>query len=413
MHFIPYGKVSIPLKLPPGTQPDWVDYQRTDLASNDCIEYALEHPYDCSLLQEAAQSSKSAVILISDATRLCPSYLFLEALLQRLNMAGIPDGQVRIIVAIGTHRKQTKEELIQLVSEDVFKRVLVMNHSSLPEDCVRLGVTSRGTPVEINKHVVEADFRIVTGNLEPHALVGVSGGVKALFPGTASARAIEHNHSLSQQYTSTAGVVDNPIREDLEEVLQFLTVHFLFNVIVDHKRNLLGAVAGDVIAAHRAGLELVRRTFLVEVPALYDVTIISPGGHPKDTQLYQSIKALKNAAAITKPGGSIILIARCEELYGNGILQYWIETIQDRSVMTQKLNERFVLGAHKVEHIDRVLKHHEVYLYSEFPASSVRLIGFHPISDLDSFLAAHLSDKSLKVAVIPYGGLTFPQLRQS
>ncbi|MHC0619194.1 nickel-dependent lactate racemase family protein [Paenibacillus sp. M.A.Huq-82] len=394
-------------------QPDWVNYRRPDFAPNDCIASALEHPHGCRPLEEEAKGRNNAVILISDSTRLCPSYLFLEALLQRLNAAGIPDAHIRIIVALGVHRKQTEEELILLVGEAVYKRIPVMNHSSLPEDCVRVGVTRRGTPVEINKYVVDADFRIVTGNLEPHALVGVSGGVKALFPGVASAPAIEHNHSLSQQFKAQVGVAETTIREDMEEALQFLPVHYLLNVIVDHERKLLGAVAGDVIAAHRAGLEIVRRSFLVEVPTLYDVVIVSPGGHPKDTQLYQSIKALKNAAAITNPGGSIILVARCEELYGNGIFQYWIETIQDRSVMTKKLKQQFVLGAHKIEHIDKVLKQHEVYLYSEIPASSAHLLGFQPIADLNSFLAAHLSKPSVNVAVIPYGGLTFPQIRQS
>jgi lactate racemase len=413
IYSIPYGKSTIGLKLPSGIEADWIDYHRHSPAADDCIDQALEHPYGCPSLEKAVKGCNKVVIIISDKTRLCPSYIFLNALLQRLNRAGIDDKQIRIIVALGVHRKQTEEELIELVGKDIYKRIYVMNHSSLPEDCVHLGVTRLGTPIEINKHVVDADFRILTGNLEPHALVGVSGGVKALFPGTASAPAIEHNHSLSQKYPSTPGAADNPIRADMEEMLQVLPVHYLFNVLVDHERKLLGAVAGDVISAHRAGLELVRRTFLVEVPHLYDRVIVSAGGHPKDMQLYQSIKALKNASAITKPGGSIILVARCEEQYGNGIFQYWVETMQDRSVMTQKLQQKFVLGAHKIEHIDQVLKQHEVCLYSEVLPASAQLLGFHPISDLDSFLAERISEPSLKVAVIPYGGLTFPQVRQS
>jgi len=285
-----------------------------------------------------------------------------------------------------------------------------MNHSSLPEDCLPLGHTARGTPVEINKAVVEAEFRIVTGNIEPHALVGISGGAKALFPGTASARAIEHNHSLSQHYTAALGDPNNAIRADLEDVLQHVPVHFMLNVIVDHERKLLGAVAGDVIAAHRAGLELVRQVFFVDVPHFYDWVIVSPGGHPKDAQLYQSVKALKNAAAITKPGGAILLLARCEEHYGNGTLQTWIETIQDRAVMTQKLKQSFVLGAHKIEHIDHVLQQHDVYMYSEMPPAVVQLIGMHPVSNLETFLAEHLALSSLRIAVLPYGGMTFPRV---
>ncbi|MEW9702238.1 nickel-dependent lactate racemase [Paenibacillus sp. SI8] len=412
MYTVPYGKSSITFKLPPGTEADWISYHRSAPAAHDCIEKALAHPIGSDSLEEAAKGCKNAVILISDSTRLCPSYKFLDALLQRLHTAGIADSQIRIIVALGVHRKQTEEELIELVSDTIYRRVQVLNHSSLSEDCVHLGTTRLGTPIEINKHVVEADFRIVTGNLEPHALVGVSGGVKALFPGTASAPAIEHNHSLSQKYPATPGIAEHPIRADMEEVLEVLPVHFLLNVLVDHGRKLLGAVAGDVIAAHRAGQELIQRTFLVEVPHLYDMIIVSPGGHPKDRQLYQTIKALKNASAITKPGGTILLIARCEEHYGNGIFQHWVETIQDRTVMTQKLHQKFVLGAHKIEHIDQILKQHKVCLLSELPPATAQLIGFHPVPELHSFLHERIAS-SMKIAVMPYGGLTFPRLRHS
>ncbi|NEW09554.1 nickel-dependent lactate racemase [Paenibacillus sp. SYP-B3998] len=408
---IPYGKSSISLNIPPGVEPDWIYYHRFAPAASDCIEQALVHPIGCLPLELAAKECKTAVILISDMTRLCPSHLFLGSILQRLHRAGISDENIRIIVALGIHRKQTNEELIELVGEAIYKRICVMNHSSLSEDCIHLGITRLGTPVEINKYVVEAEFRIVTGNLEPHALVGVSGGIKAIFPGTASAAAIEHNHSLSQQFSSSPGTVDNPIRTDMEEVLHFLPVHFLLNVIVDHERKLLGAVAGHVISAHRAGLELVRRTFVVEVPHLYDVVVVSPGGYPKDTQLYQSVKALKNASAITKYGGTILLVAQCEEQYGNGLFEHWVETIQDRSLMIYKLQQRFVLGAHKIAHIDQVLTRHRVYIYSDFPSASALLLGFHPINDLNEFLMDQMSEAALKTAIIPYGGLTYPQLR--
>ncbi|MFC5450919.1 nickel-dependent lactate racemase [Paenibacillus aestuarii] len=410
MYTLPYGQGSVQLTLPHAAA-DSIVYQRPVLSSPPCMDHVLDHPIDSLRIQEAAKGCQSAVILISDSTRLCPSHLFLGSVIHRLNLAGIPDQQIRIIVALGIHRKQSEDELIQLVGPEIYRRVTVMNHSSLSEDCILLGHTSLGTPVEINKSVVAAEFRIATGNIEPHALVGISGGAKALFPGTASARAIEHNHSLSQRYTAALGDPNNAIRADLEEVLQLVPIHFMLNVIVDHERQLLGAVAGDIIAAHRAGLELVRQIFFVNVPQRYDWVIVSPGGHPKDAQLYQSVKALKNAAAITKPGGSIVLVARCEEHYGNGTLQTWIETIQDRAVMTQKLKQTFVLGAHKVEHIDHVLKQHDVYMYSEMPPAAVQLIGMHPIAKLDAFLAEHLADSSLEIAIMPYGGMTFPQVK--
>jgi nickel-dependent lactate racemase len=302
--------------------------------------------------------------------------------------------------------------LIALVGLSAYKRVHVQNHSALSEDCVAVGVTRAGTPIEINRHVVEADFRIVTGNIEPHRLAGISGGVKALMPGVASMRTIERNHSLSQKHKARLGQPDNPLRMDMEEALRFVPIHYLLNVIVDHERNVLDAFAGDVIAAHRAGIEGARSRFIVAADKPYDVVLVSAGGHPKDTQLYQAVKSLTNAAAITKPGGKLVLIAQCEEQFGNGMFQHWVETMPDRSVMMAKLNEQFVLGAHKIEQIDKILRHHSVYLYSQVPEAIVRLLGFHPVPELNETLAVLLSNRALDIAIMPYGGLTFPFLQK-
>jgi nickel-dependent lactate racemase len=369
-------------------------------------------PISSKPLHQLARGKRSAVILISDSSRLCPSYLFLPLLLRELNAGGIPDRHIRIIVALGMHRKQTVEELIRLTGEEVYRRVEVANHSALPEDCIRMGITSRGTPIEVNRLVAEADLRIATGNIEPHALVGISGGVKALIPGAASRTCIEHNHAMSQTFKAVPGDPDNPIHQDLEEALQFVPIHFLFNVIVNHRREPLDAVAGHVIEAHREGVRKAKDRFVVPVGKTYNLVIASSGGHPKDTQLYQTVKTLKNAAAVAKPGGKIVLVAQCEELFGNGTFQYWVETIQDREVMVKKLKEQFVLGAHKVVHIDEVLKKHEVYLFSAIPRPIVELIGFRPVTDLQDTVDALAAEAGPDIAVMPYGGITFPYVMQ-
>jgi nickel-dependent lactate racemase len=410
MYSLHYGKETISFDIPQEIEVDWITYQQEPLASFNCLNNALKTPIGSVPLYKAAKGKQSAVIIISDISRLCPSSLFLGQLIHELNIAGIIDDKIKIIVALGMHRKQTTDELIQLVGSDIYQRVNVLNHSPLSEDCVLMGTTSRGTPLEINKHVVEADFRIVTGNLEPHALAGVSGGLKAIVPGTASYRCIEHNHALSQKYKPTIGEANNVIRQDLEEILNFIAIHFMLNVIVNHNQQLLGAVAGHPITAHRKGLELVKDTFLIKVNQLYDVVIVSPGGYPKDTQLYQSIKAFRNASTITKPGGKIIGVASCEEGFGNGLFQYWVETIQDRKVMTTKLKEKFVLGAHKISHVDEILQQHQVFLYSKLPLSAVELLGFQPILDLQQTVNELMAKPSLQAAILPFGGLTFPQL---
>ncbi len=415
-----YGKQSKELHLTSSRKIDTIRYQALDqtehaeLSDVNRIEQAINAPIHTPRLEQLARGKHNAVILISDKSRLAPSYLFIGPILDRLNQAGIPDTHIKIIIALGMHRQHTQEEARELVGDNVYKRVQVLNHSASPADCVHLGHTSAGTPVEINRHVVEAELRIATGNIEPHRLVGMSGGVKALFPGVASAVSIAHHHAQSQLYQIEPGDIRNPLHQDLLEVLTFVPMDFLFNVVVDQQRHIKAAAAGDIIHAHAHLLEQAKAIFMVPVGQQYDLVIASAGGYPKDLQLYQAVKTLQNASSITKPGGKIVLAAQCEEMFGNGLFQYWVDTYSNRQTIVNKLKQQFVLGPHKVEHIDKVLEKHNVYLYSEMPKPWVELLGFIPISDLQSTVDQLLEELHpvlrASIAVMPTGGLTFPVL---
>ncbi len=360
------------------------------------------------------------MILISDGTRLSPSHLFLPLLLDELNAGGIPDERIRVVVALGMHRKHTPEELERLAGPSVCSRVPVLNHSVLEDHCVYLGDTSKGTPVTINRHVVEADLRIATGNIEPHRLVGMSGGIKAVIPGCASRRCIEANHSLSRTHKAVPGSLDNAVHDDLEEAQRFVPIHFLLNVIVNHSRDVIAAAAGSPIPAHRSLLEQAAGIFLVKPKsAPYDFTIVSAGGAPKDLQLYQAVKSLQNAASVTKPGGAILLLAECREHYGNGIMQLWSENACDRDSVLRALEEQFVLGAHKLEHLYRITGSHRVWLHSAMPGSLLQLMGFQTGGSclqetVDRILTElHQENRVLRTVVMPYGALTFPRTPES
>nr|WP_283942842.1 nickel-dependent lactate racemase [Paenibacillus konkukensis] len=411
---MPYGKTKIPFTLPDVQRADRVMYRADEESADDSLSRqrvlnALRSPIDTPALSVLAQGKRSAAVMISDGTRLCPSHLLLPLLLDELNRGGIPDTSIDIVIALGMHRKHTREEMKRLVGDDVFSRIRVHNHSADAEDCIHLGTTTAGTPVEINRTVAKADLRVVTGNIEPHALVGVAGGVKALIPGVASQRCIEHNHSLSLRHQAVPGQPDNPIHRDLEEALQFISADFLLNVVVDHNRQVLEAVAGHAVAAHRTGVGLASARFLVPVSQTYDVTIVSPGGYPKDTQLYQSIKALRNASSMTKAGGTIIMAAECPEIFGNGMFQYWTETM-DRERAVAKLKQSFQLGAHKLLHLDDILSKHRVYLHSSIPSAVIELLGILPAEQLQKCVNEVVHSRAQHVAIMPFGSMTFPQL---
>ncbi|MEF3304308.1 nickel-dependent lactate racemase [Paenibacillus sp. GYB003] len=406
---LPYGNSQIPVPWNGRIPPTVLEYRSAASAAPDAlIREALRQPVRGKRLDELAVGRKRAVILISDGTRLCPSHLFLPALLESLNRGGISDDRIRIVVALGMHRQHTTDELKQLVGDSVYGRVEVANHSPYPEHCVHVGTTRNGTPIEINRDVVEADLRIATGGIEPHRLVGVSGGVKALVPGVASRRCIETNHALSQRYKARLGDPDNPIHRDLEEAHSAVPIHFLFNVIANHRRELLDAFAGELAATHRRGLAAARARFFIPADKKFDVVVASTGGHPKDASLYQAIKTLQNASAFAKSGGSIMLLARCEEHFGSGIFQHWVETGQDRRAIAAKLRQQFVLGAHKVTHIDDIVTHQTVHLYSDMPEPIVELAGLIPVRNLEETLNRLSRSASCEAAFMPYGALTFP-----
>ncbi|MCZ8513898.1 nickel-dependent lactate racemase [Paenibacillus filicis] len=412
---LPYGRSSVSFDWPSGLDCDLLEYPGAshtvpEVESARRIREALDRPIGTPRLMELAKGKDQAVILISDGTRLCPSPLLLRELLRELNGAGIADDRVDVVVALGLHRKHTETELEALTGPDIFRRVRVHNHSPLTEHCVRIGTTSRGTPVEINRLVAEAPLRIATGNIEPHNLVGISGGVKALIPGVASHACIERNHSLSLEYTTEPGKADNPVHRDLEEALRFISIDYMLNVVVNHRRQVLEAVAGDIQEAHRKGTDLAVRHFLIPAERKYDLVVIAPGGTPKDCQLYQSLKSLRNASGFARPGGTLLMAAECGELFGNGIFQFWVETMHKREEAAAQLKKQFVLGAHKILHADEILSRHNVWLYSSIPPALVELLGFRPVERLQETVTALTERKSLSVAVMPYGALTFPML---
>ncbi|PZE19354.1 nickel-dependent lactate racemase [Paenibacillus xerothermodurans] len=414
---LPYGKSTLEFSISP-LSADTITYSHKNAAvsadtSASRIRHALVEPHGTAPLRVLARGKQRVVILISDGTRLSPSAVLLPEILHELNEAGVPDDAVDVIIALGMHRKHTEAEIKELVGSDTFHRVRIHNHSAAEQDCVRLGVTSAGTPIEINRTATKADLRIATGNIEPHALVGISGGVKALIPGIASRNCIEHNHSLSLQHTPIVGQPDNAIHRDLEEALNFISIDFLLNVVVDHNQNVMEAVAGDPVTAHRIGVTLAECYFLVPVDQLYDIVLVSPGGHPKDIQLYQAIKSLRNAATITKPGGTILMAAECSEMFGNGLFQFWVET-KDREHAVASLKQQFVLGPHKVLHVDEVISKHTVYLKSTVPQPLVKLLGFEPVDDLRSSFKHIISNSvSPSIAVMPHGALTYPVVKNN
>jgi nickel-dependent lactate racemase len=303
----------------------------------------------------------------------------------------------------------TGPEMEEAVGSEVSQRVRVINHD--PASTVRLGTTSRGTPVEILTHVVDADVRVCLGNLELHYFAGYSGGAKAILPGCASRATVQANHAMMVKPEACAGRLDgNPLRADLEEGAAMVGIDFILNVIVDSDHRIVGAVAGDATAAHRRGCELVAQRGMVPVAGLADIVLVSAGGFPKDVNLYQAQKALDNAAQAVRPGGCIILLAECGEGLGNATFEAWLQAAESPDDVLERIQKEFVLGGHKAAAVASVLKKAGVYLVSSMPAELVRRCGLIPFDDAGQALQFAFAQQgdSAQVLVMPQGGSVFP-----
>jgi len=378
------------------------------------VEYALDHPIDSPALEALVRPGQKVVIVTSDISRPMPSYKVLPSVLKRLNKAGVPMEDVTVVLALGSHREHTAEEQKKLVGEEVYHAVRC--EDSTANGFVRIGTTTLGTPVDIARRVADADFRICLGNIEYHYFAGYSGGGKAIMPGVSTPEAIQSNHSRMLEATAVAGNMEgNPIREDIEEAAALCGVDFIVNVVLDEHKEIVCAVAGDVVTAHREGCRFLDRIYKKEISGRADIVIASQGGAPKDLNLYQVQKALENAKYAVKDGGIIILVGACTEGFGSKIFQEWFEQAQKPADLTDRIRREFRLGGHKAAAMAAVVQRADVYLVSDLPAEAVLGAFMTPYRTVQEALDAALEKQGseAKVLLMPYAGSTFPQVAET
>ncbi|HHW06882.1 MAG TPA: nickel-dependent lactate racemase [Clostridia bacterium] len=377
------------------------------------IRAALANPIGAEPLSVMAQGKKNVVILVSDITRPSPSYKMLPPIVEELNKAGVQDDQITVVFGLGFHRSHTKEEQERLVGKEMFARLKCIDHDR--NDCIHIGNTSRGTPVEVFRPVAEADLLIATGNIEFHYNAGYTAGNKALFPGACSQKSIEANHRAMLLPGTEAGRLEgNPMREDIEEAGALAGVKFIVNVVLNSKKEIVKAVAGHPIQAHREGVKWVDKMYKRPVSQPADIVLASCGGSPKDINLYQAQKGFENASYAVRKGGIIILVAECPEGYGEPLFEDWINRAQSIDDPIRWVQEKFVLGAHKAVVICQVLKEKEGILVSGMPDEAVKKCFFQPAATVEEAVAKALQKlgPDAKILVMPNANTTVPYVEQ-
>ena len=404
---LPFGNTTVSLTIPETHPVETIIPNETPITSDpeSIIQKALQNPIGRERLSEIVQPGDKVSIIVSDTTRPVPTALMLPPLLNKLLAANVEKEDINIIFALGIHRHHTEEEKQNIVGRDIYQEYQCIDHDI--EQCNNLGTTTQGTAVEIFEPVARSDFVICTGNIEHHYFAGYTGGLKAVLPGVSSRRSIEANHARMIEQGTGPGNPDCPVRADLEEAGKIIGVDFILNVILNTSKQIVGAVAGHPVKAHRAGAAMVDAMYKQEVePA--DIVVVSQGGWPKDINLFQSHKALEHVKAAVRPGGAIILVAQCSEGLGDKAYEHWLDTTTGPQDAIRRLNHGFIQGGHKAALIGKLAGEFELYLVSDLSADVAKKAYFNPASSLQNAFddAAVKYGPDARVVVVPYGGST-------
>jgi nickel-dependent lactate racemase len=369
------------------------------------IEAALANPIGTFPLKSLAAGKQTAAVVVDDISRPVPYPDVLTPVLDQLIEAGVPQEGITAIVATGLHRAMTQEELDAWIGP-YHGLVRIINHQ--PDDrsqLVRIGFTSLGTHIRINRTFAEAELKVLTGDVDYHQFCGYGGGAKSVYPGLADHAAIETNHSRMEIPGTGMGRIEgNPVRLEIEEAGRMAGVDFILNVVQNSRKEVVGAFAGDMIEAHRAGAKLIDRMYKVCVPERADVVIASPGGYPKDIDLYQSQKALSAARRMVKDGGKIVILAECREGHGSNLFDRWMREAQSPEDIFRRIRERFVMGGHKAYQYVRDMEGVEVYLHSSIPADQIEHYWLKPLDSPQEILSKIGPDET--IICLPDAALT-------
>jgi lactate racemase len=314
-----FGREGLELDLPPGF--DYLVLEAKSIVPLAdpvaAIGAALDAPSAGPCLTELARGKQSAAISVCDITRPAPNPTVLPPMLERLEAAGIPRERIRILIATGLHRAATDAEIRQIVGPETALRYQVLNHDARNLDQHRrLGTTRSGTPVYVDERFLSADLHLSLGFIEPHLMLGFSGGRKLVAPGLAGEPTIKELHSsrfMRDPRSREGSVWDNPLHAELLEIGRMARHDFIVDVSLNRSRQIAQVFAGEPEAAHASGMRWVSAAHMQHIDQPVDAVITTSAGYPLDLTFYQCVKGITAASHLVRLGGRVLLFGKCEE----------------------------------------------------------------------------------------------------
>ncbi|NLJ26308.1 MAG: nickel-dependent lactate racemase [Firmicutes bacterium] len=417
-----YGRTWIPVELPDGIT-DVVVPKFIEGVSDEAkaLREALRDPIASLPLKELVKPGDKVAIVFCDGTRPMPSHRVLPVLLDELEM--VPDLEIVLINALGTHRRNTETELNSILGEDIAgKYKIVQSYCDEEAEYQEVGISRKGYGIRLRRDYVDADVRIVTGFIEPHFFAGFSGGPKLVAPGVSSRDTIMHLHSpdLIGDPNSTWGLSyadGNPLSGAIMEAASLCPPHFSLNVTLNRHHEITGVFAGDLEKAHQKGIEFVRETAMQAVSEPYDIVITTNSGYPLDQNLYQTVKGLSAAAQIVKDGGVIIAAAECSDGYpshGN-YREMLLESPSMECFLRHMREDRYDVTDRWQVQIQAMVHHKaEVYLYTDgLTDEEIKDAHLRPCHDMAALVSELVSDRGpgVRICVLPEGPMTIPYVK--
>ncbi|MCH2384304.1 MAG: nickel-dependent lactate racemase [Pedosphaera sp.] len=412
-----YGSGHLPIEVPDDRttviEPAHIDGLADEKAA---VLDALQNPIGSQPLLERILPDTKICIAFTDITRATPNDRIIPWLLEHL---GGPNDNITLLNQLGTHRPNTREELETMLTREVVANYRVLNHEpENPEALVQVGTTADGTPALLNRHIVEADLRIITGFIEPHFFAGFSGGVKGIMPGCAGLETVMSNHGAKNigDPQATFGVTEgNPLWEELRDIALKTGPSFLLNVTLNEQRDITNVFAGDIIEAHKTGCVFVKKSAMQPVEQPFDIVVTTNSGYPLDLNLYQGVKGMSAGARVLKEGGTLILAAECREGVPDGSplddLLRSAGSIEE--ILAMLSTPGFVRPEQWQAQIQALVQRRaEVLVCCELDDATLRACHLAPCADINAEVAKRLAKlgADARVAVLPQGPLTIPYL---
>jgi nickel-dependent lactate racemase len=417
MIHLPFGREQVTFRLPTETRAVCLPPREVAPCTDPHaeIERALGAPLGAARIEETLHPGERVTILVDDYTRATPAALVLPHLLSRIRGCGVADEQVTLLVATGTHRPMDEDELIQKVGEATYRHFRTLQHDCLDfANQVFLGITSRGTPVWVDRWAVETDHLFAIGHIDPSDYAGYAGGRKMIVPGAAALETVDSNHALAVLSFRRYGDVSLPCRQDIDEAGGMVRADLFVNLVLCQDGQIATALAGAPEEIHHCGVELARQVYEVALPGEMDACIAS--AYPYDVDFYQAIRAVEYADLAVRPGGSLLVAAPCPDGVGSAD---FFRLLSSSEVQTDDFLRRIARRDGKVTYnvlgyfLARIKAEKLVYAYMPgIPDGELTAIGLHPFptlqSGVDALLANHGAAAS--IAVLPVGSATIPKI---